>query len=94
MWVAQLSQLPVACDLAAVFLSCSDKLLNDVYGYWAGKRKRWGKPILRRLQAPTIASDTNPYNTFRCANGCPNSRVGTAQHIYLPAGAPLSPYTQ
>jgi hypothetical protein len=47
-------------------LLCSEKLLNDVYGYWAAKRKRWGKPILRRLQAPTIASDTNPYNTFRC----------------------------
>lgn len=44
---------------------CSEKLLQDVYGYWAAKRKRWGKPILRRLQAPTIASDTNPYNTFR-----------------------------
>jgi hypothetical protein len=45
----------------------SEKLLNDVYNYWAAKRKRWGKPILRRLQAPTLASDTNPYNTFRCA---------------------------
>lgn len=44
---------------------CSEKLLNDVYGYWSAKRKRWGKPILRRLQAPTVASDTNPYNTFR-----------------------------
>lgn len=49
-----------------LLLSCSEKLLNDVYGYWAAKRKRWGKPIMRRLQAPTIASDTNPYNTFRC----------------------------
>lgn len=45
---------------------CSEKLLNDVYTYWAAKRKKWGKPILRRLQAPTLASDTNPYNTFRC----------------------------
>lgn len=54
----------VACPL------CSEKLLNDVYGYWAAKRKRWGKPILRRLQAPTIASDTNPYNTFRCMAAC------------------------
>lgn len=44
-----------------------EKLLNDVYNYWAAKRKRWGKPIMRRLQAPTLASDTNPYNTFRCA---------------------------
>jgi len=51
---------------AAVSACCSEKLLNDVYTYWAAKRKKWGKPILRRLQAPTIASDTNPYNTFRC----------------------------
>ena len=51
--------------MTCVYLLCSEELLNDVYGYWAAKRKRWGKPILRRLQAPTIASDTNPYNTFR-----------------------------
>lgn len=57
--------------LLLLLSSCSEKLLQDVYGYWAAKRKRWGKPILRRLQAPTIASDTNPYNTFRCAGDPP-----------------------
>jgi hypothetical protein len=44
-----------------------DVIANDVYEYWAAKRRRWGKPILRRLQAPTSASDTNPFNVFRCA---------------------------
>lgn len=42
-----------------------DVIANDVYEYWAAKRRRWGKPILRRLQAPTSASDTNPFNVFR-----------------------------
>ncbi len=56
---------PSANAVSYFLLLCSEKLLQDVYGYWAAKRKRWGKPIMRRLQAPTLASDTNPYNTFR-----------------------------
>mmetsp|Transcript_18428 Transcript_18428/g.51673 ORF Transcript_18428/g.51673 Transcript_18428/m.51673 type:complete len:636 (-) Transcript_18428:160-2067(-) len=40
-------------------------ILEAVYDYWAAKRKKWGKPLLRRLQAPTNPSDTNPYNVFR-----------------------------
>lgn len=65
--VAAIDHLPKQEALRILALQCGgrEKLLNDVYGYWAAKRKRWGKPILRRLQAPTIASDTNPYNTFR-----------------------------
>lgn len=42
-----------------------EKICQDVYNYWAGKRKKWGKPIMRRLRAPTPCSDTNPFNTFR-----------------------------
>lgn len=42
-----------------------DVLLEEVYNYWRAKRERLGKPILRRLQAPTNPSDTNPFNVFR-----------------------------
>ena len=42
-----------------------DAMLHTVYDYWASKRKRTGKPMMRRLQAPTPANDTNPYNVFR-----------------------------
>jgi enhancer of polycomb-like protein len=42
-----------------------EELLLDVYDYWVVKRKKWGKPILRRLQAPTSASDSNPFLVFR-----------------------------
>ncbi|GFR40774.1 hypothetical protein Agub_g1388 [Astrephomene gubernaculifera] len=51
-----------------------DAILLAVYEYWRGKRERWGKPILRRLQAPTNPSDTNPYNVFR-----PRERVNRPQ---------------
>ncbi len=44
-----------------------EAMLHAVYDYWAGKRKRTGKPMMRRLQAPTPANDTNPYNVFRWA---------------------------
>jgi enhancer of polycomb-like protein len=36
-----------------------------VYGYWLAKRKRRGRPIIRRLQAPTPISDQDPYHVFR-----------------------------
>ena len=36
-----------------------------VYSYWAGKRKRTGKPFIRRLWAPTSSSDQNPFSVFR-----------------------------
>eukprot|EP00195_Chlamydomonas_chlamydogama_P006076 CAMPEP_0202910272 /NCGR_PEP_ID=MMETSP1392-20130828/51605_1 /ASSEMBLY_ACC=CAM_ASM_000868 /TAXON_ID=225041 /ORGANISM="Chlamydomonas chlamydogama, Strain SAG 11-48b" /LENGTH=482 /DNA_ID=CAMNT_0049600335 /DNA_START=92 /DNA_END=1536 /DNA_ORIENTATION=+ len=42
-----------------------EQLLEAVYDYWLNKRKRSGKPFMRRLQAPTPATDTNPYNVFR-----------------------------
>ena len=38
---------------------------DAVYQYWQDKRKRLGKPLLRRLQAPTNPSDTNPHSCFR-----------------------------
>lgn len=40
-------------------------VLQTVYNYWKGKRDRWQKPILRRLQPPPPVNDTNPYNVFR-----------------------------
>lgn len=38
---------------------------DAVYQFWQDKRKRLGKPLLRRLQAPTNPSDTNPHSCFR-----------------------------
>ncbi len=38
---------------------------DAVYQYWLDKRKQLGKPLLRRLQAPTNSSDTNPHSCFR-----------------------------
>ena len=38
---------------------------DAVYQYWLDKRKRLGKPLLRRLQPPTNPSDTNPHSCFR-----------------------------
>ena len=38
---------------------------DAVYHYWLDKRKQLGKPLLRRLQAPTNSSDTNPHSCFR-----------------------------
>ena len=38
---------------------------DAVFQYWKTKRMRQGKPLLRRLQAPTNPSDTNPFNVFR-----------------------------
>jgi len=36
-----------------------------VYDYWLDKRKRLGKPALRRLQPPPAVTDPNPFNVFR-----------------------------
>jgi hypothetical protein len=44
---------PSACPAAAV------------YEYWLDKRKRLGKPALRRLQPPPAVTDPNPFNVFR-----------------------------
>ncbi len=38
---------------------------DAVLAYWRRKRAARGKPLLRRLQAPTSSSDTNPFNVFR-----------------------------
>ena len=40
---------------------------DAVFTYWRRKRAARGRPLLRRLQAPTSSSDTNPFNVFRCA---------------------------
>ncbi|XP_057545032.1 uncharacterized protein LOC130824158 [Amaranthus tricolor] len=40
-------------------------VLESVYWYWKEKRERWQKPILRCLQPPPPANDTNPNNVFR-----------------------------
>eukprot|EP00887_Chlorella_sp_A99_P003834 scaffold11.g3834.t1 len=47
--------------------SCAarDTVRAAVYEHWISKRRRTGKPLLRRLQAPTPPADQNPYNVFR-----------------------------
>ncbi|MEW5317204.1 MAG: hypothetical protein WDW38_008525 [Sanguina aurantia] len=42
-----------------------EAILREVYEYWAAKRVRMGRPMLRRLIAPTSASDANPLTVFR-----------------------------
>ncbi len=58
---------PRAHDALRESLRARPQICHDVYQYWAAKRKRLGRPLVRRLQAPTPASDNNPFNTFRCA---------------------------
>lgn len=65
------SHVPVLLqpDAAAEALQAQQNVrftvFRDVYEYWKGKRERWQKPILRRLQPPPPVNDTNPYNVFR-----------------------------
>ncbi|KAK9795202.1 hypothetical protein WJX73_007747 [Symbiochloris irregularis] len=42
-----------------------DVTAHAVYSYWRSKRMATKKPLLRRLQAPTSASDSNPMLVFR-----------------------------
>ena len=42
--------------------------IKVVYDYWRVERSHWKKPILRRLQPQTKASDTNYLHTFRPHN--------------------------
>jgi enhancer of polycomb-like protein len=36
-----------------------------VFDYWAAKRERRQKPLMRPYQMPPPVTDTNPYNVFR-----------------------------
>lgn len=46
-------------------VSVRPAILEAVYNYWTAKRKRTGKPCLRRLQPPPAPNDNNPFNVFR-----------------------------
>lgn len=46
-----------------------DKIRADVYAYWVERRKQLGRPLMRRLMAPTPVNDQNPYNVFRWVGG-------------------------
>lgn len=46
-------------------ISGKQAILTAVYEYWVDKRKRFKKPILRRLQPPPAPNDPNPFNVFR-----------------------------
>ncbi|PSC68541.1 enhancer of polycomb 1 [Micractinium conductrix] len=45
--------------------SARDTIRADVYAYWVARRKALGRPLMRRLIAPTPINDQNPYNVFR-----------------------------
>ncbi|PRW60332.1 enhancer of polycomb 1 isoform A [Chlorella sorokiniana] len=45
--------------------SARDTIRADVYEYWRARRARLGRPLMRRLMAPTPVNDQNPYNVFR-----------------------------
>uniref|UniRef100_A0A1J3EUG0 Enhancer of polycomb-like protein n=1 Tax=Noccaea caerulescens TaxID=107243 RepID=A0A1J3EUG0_NOCCA len=62
--VPVLLQLDAAID-ALQSLSINYGVFQAIFNYWKDKRKRWQKPILRRLQPPPPVNDTNPYNVFR-----------------------------
>ncbi|CAN7041679.1 hypothetical protein IGI04_006636 [Brassica rapa subsp. trilocularis] len=57
-------QLDAAME-ALQSLSINYGVFQAIFNYWKSKRKRWQKPILRRLQPPPPVNDTNPYNVFR-----------------------------
>ncbi|KAG2433542.1 hypothetical protein HYH02_012659 [Chlamydomonas schloesseri] len=63
-----------ALSVLRKYATAREPILVAVYEYWKNKRERWGKPFMRRLQAPTNPSDTNPYNVFR-----PRERVNRPQ---------------
>jgi enhancer of polycomb-like protein len=58
-------QRELAFDALRTATGAKHSVLSAVYDYWQQKRAKWGKPLLRRLQAPTSASDKNPFNVFR-----------------------------
>ncbi|KAL0808149.1 hypothetical protein Bca101_100641 [Brassica carinata] len=62
--VSVLLQLDGAIE-ALQSLSINYGVFQAIFNYWKDKRKRWQKPILRRLQPPPPVNDTNPYNVFR-----------------------------
>lgn len=49
------------------FTAARDTIRVDVFNYWLQRRKALGRPLMRRLQAPTPINDQNPYNVFRRA---------------------------
>lgn len=55
----------MAFDALRAATGCRYAVLSAVMGYWKGKRERAGKPLLRRYQAPTLASNTDPFSVFR-----------------------------
>eukprot|EP01025_Chloroclados_australasicus_P044792 TRINITY_DN4880_c1_g2_i10.p1 TRINITY_DN4880_c1_g2~~TRINITY_DN4880_c1_g2_i10.p1 ORF type:complete len:517 (-),score=58.25 TRINITY_DN4880_c1_g2_i10:783-2228(-) len=46
-------------------MSLRTKILQDLLKFWEGKRKKAQKPLMRKFQAATPSSDTNPFNVFR-----------------------------
>eukprot|EP00873_Tetraselmis_striata_P028408 jgi/Tetstr1/448672/TSEL_035912.t1 len=64
----------VAMEILRKAVPYRQPVIDDVYRYWYNKRQQRQKPLLRRLQAPTAVTDTNPFNVFR-----PRERVNRPQ---------------
>jgi len=69
-WRSAPSHLRASCPQASAStqrcVPARPQVRDAVLAYWRKKRAARGKPLLRRLQAPTSSSDTNPFNVFRC----------------------------
>ncbi|XP_065874706.1 enhancer of polycomb-like protein 1 [Euphorbia lathyris] len=67
--IPQTPPIPVVLKIdgaiAAIQPQVQSFVFQSVYTYWKEKRERWGKPILRRLQPPPPATDTDLKNVFR-----------------------------
>jgi len=62
---AAIAGAPACCLGAACGVGRSPLCIAAVYAYWLAKRKRLGKPVLRRLQPPPAVTDPNPFAVFR-----------------------------
>ena len=72
-------------------------LAPAVYAHWLSKRKRLGKPVLRRLQQPPAVTDPNPFAVFRPrekANRCAPAASPTPPCRISPRGRSCRPQTR
>ena len=54
--------LPVGLTLGTAVWT---RTAQDIFSYWTAKRRRLGKPLLRRFWPQTQGADVNPHHTFR-----------------------------
>lgn len=54
-----------ALQMLEEFCPARDSIREAVYEYWKSKRASLGRPLLRKLQAPTPLNNTDPHRVFR-----------------------------